>query len=102
MAKESPARHTVRHHRADSAGRPADGTWDSLASSLVRFHDVLVVAGKELVTAVAAQDHFYMLGGQLRHHVGGNRGRVAEWFVQIPRQVLDYLHDVGPKHEAVV
>ena len=48
--------------------------------------DVLVVAGEELVAAVAGQHDLDVLGRQLRHHVGRNRRRVAERLVEIPRR----------------
>ena len=43
-----------------------------------------------------------MFGGQLRDHVRRNRRCVAKRLIEIPRQVLDDLNDIGPKHQVVV
>ena len=70
--------------------------------ALALLDDVLVVAREQLVAAVAGEHDLDVLGGELRHHVGRNRRRVAERLVEIPGEVLDDRNHVRLEHELVV
>ena len=74
----------------------------AVVAPLALLDDVLVVAGEQLVAAVAGQHDLHVLGGELRHHVGRDRRRVAERLVEIPGEVLDDLDHVRPQDELVV
>ena len=102
VAEKTPAGRPVRHHGAKSAACLAERAGNPLADPLALFDDVLVVASEELVATVAAQHHLDVFGGELRHHVGRNRRRVAERLVEIPREILDDLHHIRAQDEVVV
>ena len=102
MPEEPAAAHALGHDVADRASRPPDRRRHAVVGALAPFDDVLVVAGKDLVSAVSGEHDLHVFGRQLRHHVGGNRRRVAERFIEVPGEVLDHRHDVRLEHQVVV
>ena len=94
MTQEAAAGHALRHETADAVGHSTNRARHGIEAPLALFHDVPVVAGEEFVAAIARQYDLDVFSGQLRHHEGGNGRCVAERFVEIPREVLDHLHDV--------
>jgi hypothetical protein len=93
MPEEPASSHASRHDRPNAAGHRAQRA-GIRSRAVLLLDDVLVVAGEQLVAAVAGQHDFDVLGRQLRHHVGRDRRRIAEWLVEIPGQVFDDLHRV--------
>ena len=64
---------------------------------------VLGIAGEQLVAALAGQHHGHGLARQLRHQVGGDRGRLRDRLVLVPHQARQLAQQVvGAHHDLVV
>ena len=69
---------------------------------LAALDGILVVPGEQLVATVAGQHHLHRLGGEPRHHVGGDGRGIAERLVEMPREVLEVAERLGSQHQLVV
>src|SRR5262249_7332653 len=102
MTQEPAAWRALGQDRANRSHYPADRRAHAVEGLLSALDDVFVVAGKQLVAAVAGEYDLDVFRGELRDHVGRDRGGITKRFVEIPRQVLDEVDDIGPENQLVV
>src|SRR4029078_11164255 len=102
MAKKPAPADAFRHRSADSARQLPDPLWHTVVAALAALDDVLVVARKQLIAAIAGEHHFDLRGRELRDHVCGDGGCVTERFVQIPDEVFHVRNDTRLENDLVM
>src|SRR5438093_8333622 len=65
-------------------------------------YDVAVVAGEQLVAAVAGQRDLHMLASQLRDEVRRDGRYVGEWLVEGAQKIVEEIEILGADYELVM
>src|SRR5438132_6090626 len=76
--------------------------WNAIKFLPAEMYQVAIVAGKQLVPAVAGKRHGHVLPRHFRDIVGGDHRRISERLFQASRQKLQRLSNVRFNDEFVM